>query len=54
MKFEIKKPNMQLPNVKMPKILKTPVQRSLTEEEVLKRLDIPDWRHMTKDKLKKL
>ena len=51
MKFEIKKPNMQLPNVKMPKILKTPVQRSLTEEEVLKRLDIPDWRHMSKDKI---
>ena len=51
MKFEIKKPNIQLPNIKMPKILKTPVQRSLTEEEVLKRLDIPDWRHMTKDKI---
>ncbi len=46
MKFEIKKPNIQ-----MPKIIKTPIRHSLTEEDVLKQLDIPDWRHMTKDKI---
>ena len=46
MKFEFKKPNIQLPNIR-----RTSVQHELTEEEVLKRLNIPDWRHMSKDKI---
>ncbi len=46
MKFEIKKPNIQLPTMR-----RTSVQHELTEEEVLKRLNIPDWRHMSKDKI---
>ena len=46
MKFEFKKPNIQLPNIR-----RTSVQHELTEEEVLKLLNIPDWRHMSKDKI---
>lgn len=46
MKFEFKNPNIQLPNIR-----RTSVQHELTEEEVLKRLNIPDWRHMSKDKI---
>lgn len=48
-KLELTKIKDKMNEVSLPKIGK----KQMTEEDVLKKLEIPDWRHMSKDKIMK-